>query len=215
MKKLVIIIAAITSLVTNSYAQNNETNLREKLTFGLKVGINYSNVYDEKGDDFVANPKLGMAAGAYLAIPIGKYFGIQPEILISQKGFQATGKILGENYNYTRTSTYMDIPLLFAFKPSEFISLVAGPQYSYLLKQSDVFKNASTSIIQETEFKNDNIRKNVLCFTGGIDINIRHIVLGTRAGWDMQNNNGDGTATTPRYKNVWYQGTVAYRFYRK
>lgn len=209
MKKL-IIIAAVTSLTISTNAQ-----VRDKLTFGLKAGINYSNVYDEEGEDFVANAKLGMAAGAFLAIPIGKYLGIQPEVLISQRGFQATGMILGNTYNFTRTTTYLDVPLLFAFKPSEFISILAGPQYSYLLRQSDVFKNASSSIAQETEFQNDNIRKNILCFTGGIDINLKHIVLGARAGWDIQKNNGNGTSITPRYKNVWYQGTVGYRFYKK
>lgn len=147
-----------------------------------------------------------------MSIPIGTYFGIQPELLFSQKGFQATGRILGSTYKFTRTTSYIDVPLLFLIKPSEFISLVVGPQYSYLIKQTDVFANASTSIDQETEFENDNVRKNTLCFTGGVDINMKHIVLSGRAGWDIQNNNGDGTSTTPRYKNVWYQATIGYRF---
>ena len=30
---------------------------------------------------------------------------------------------------------------------------------------------------------------------------------------DIQNNNGDGTSTTPRYKNVWFQGTLGFKFY--
>jgi len=132
--------------------------------------------------------------------------------LISQKGFKATGRILGGTYSFTRTTTYLDIPLLFSIKPSEFITLQVGPQYSYLLKQNDVFTNASTSIEQEQEFVNDNIRKNTLCFTGGADINLKHVVLGARAGWDILNNNGDGSSTTPRYKNVWYQATIGYRF---
>jgi len=90
---------------------------------------------------------------------------------------------------------------------------MAGPQYSYLLKQTDVFTNGSTSIAQEKEFENDNVRKNTLCFAGGMDINLKHIVLGVRAAWDVQNNNGDGSSTTPRYKNAWYQFTFGYRFY--
>lgn len=215
MKKLVIVLAAITSLNISGNAQENQTDFRDKATFGLKAGLNYSNVYDEQGDEFVASPKFGLAAGAFLALPFGKYFGIQPEVLISQKGFRATGVMLGNTYSFTRTTTYVDVPLLFAFKPSEFISLVAGPQYSYLIKQNDVFKNSTSSVEQEKEFVNDNIRKNVLCVTGGIDINLKHIVLGARAGWDIQSNNGDGTSTTPRYKNVWYQGTIGYRFYKK
>ncbi|MES2141006.1 MAG: porin family protein [Bacteroidota bacterium] len=211
MKKIILIIGAVTTMANFSSAQ--ETDLREELIFGLKAGANYSNVYDTQGEEFQADPKLGLAAGAFLAIPIGKYLGIQPEVLYSQKGFKATGRILGGNYEFTRTTNFIDVPLLVSFKPSEFISIMVGPQYSYLIKQSDAFTNSSTSILQVQEFENDNIRRNILCLTGGVDVTIKHIVIGARIGWDIQNNNGDGTSSTPRYKNVWYQATVGYRFY--
>lgn len=214
MKKLILILASVTALsVTNSIAQDNTTDFRDKLSFGLKAGVNYSNVYDSQGEEFQASPKFGLAAGGFVAIPIGKFFGLQPEALISQKGFKATGRILGGTYKFTRTTTYIDLPLFFAFKPSEFFTIMAGPQYSYLIHQTDVFANASTSIAQETEFENDNIRKNTLCAVGGFDLTMKHIILSARAGWDFQNNNGDGTSSTPRYKNAWYQATVGYRFY--
>lgn len=216
MKKISILTLLIVSLTSIGVAQDgsSETDNREKFQFGLKAGLNYSNVYDEQGEEFNADAKFGLAAGAHLNIPIGKYLGIQPGILVSQKGFQATGMILGGNYNFTRTTTYIDAPLLFAFKPSEFFTLVAGPQYSYLIHQRDVFANATTSIAQEQEFENDNIRKNIFGVVGGVDINLKHITLGGRVNWDVQNNNGNGTASTPRYKNVWFQGTVAYNFYK-
>jgi hypothetical protein len=213
MKKIVLIHAVILALTSIGMAQENKTDFRDKLTFGLKAGANYSNVYDSQGEEFQANAKFGAVAGAFLAIPFGKYIGIQPEVLFSQKGFQATGVILGKPYNFTRTTSYIDLPLLFALKPSEFLSVVGGPQFSYLVNQRDVFANATTSIEQETEFVNENPRKNTLSFVIGSDINLKHIVIGIRANWDVQNNNGDGTSTTPRYKNVWYQATIGYRFY--
>jgi hypothetical protein len=82
------------------------------------------------------------------------------------------------------------------------------------VNQRDVFTNATTSIAQEQEFVNDNIRKNIFGIGGGFDINIKHITMGARVAWDVQNNNGDGTSTTPRYKNVCFQGTVGYKFYK-
>ena len=215
MKKIVIILAIFSVTSNTVNAQENKTDFRDKLTLGFKAGLNFSNVYDSQGEDFKTDPKFGLAAGAFLAIPIGKYLGVQPEFLVSQRGFYASGRILGNTYDFTRTTSYIDVPLLFLFKPSEFISILAGPQYSYLIKQKDVFSNSSTSIAQQTEFVNDNVRKNIFCLTGGIDINLKHIVIGGRAGWDVQNNNGDGTSVTPRYKNIWYQGTIGYRFYSK
>jgi len=214
MKKLKLITALFVSITSIVSAQETETDNREKFQFGIKAGINYSNVYDTRGEEFNADAKFGFVGGAVIRIPIGKYFGVQPEILISQKGFRGNGTILGSRYDFVRTTTYVDVPLQFALKPSEFFTVVAGPQYSYLVNQRDVFTNSINSYSQEQEFKNDNIRKNIFGVVGGIDINLKHIVLGARVGWDIQNNNGDGTSDTPRYKNVWFQGTVGYAFFK-
>lgn len=214
MKKITLILAAaIVSAASLAQAQNELIDARESVSFGAKAGINYSNVYDEQGEDFEADGKVGFAGGAFVAIPLGTFLGLQPEALISQKGLQATGSFLGDSYSFTRTTTYLDIPILLAVKPAPFLSIVAGPQFSYLLKQKDVFASPFGSVEMEQEFENDDIRRNTLCLTGGLDFNLNHVVLSTRAGWDMMNNNGDGTSSTPRYKNVWLQATAGFRLY--
>jgi len=212
MKKIIILSALFVFMLGAVQAQDVTIDLRSKLSFGPKIGFNYSNVYDSKGEEFDADGKMGLAGGVFIIIPVSEYLGIQPEILFSQKGFKATGSILGSEYSFTRTTNYLDVPLMVSFKPSEFFSIVAGPQYSYLLSRKEVFHTSAITLEQEDEFTNDNIRKNTFCVTGGVDINVSHIVLGARVGWDLFNNNGDGTSTTPRYKNVWYQATVGYRF---
>jgi hypothetical protein len=201
------------SQVDQAY-QGNRTDFRTLLTFGLKAGINASNIINEKGESLSANGKLGFVGGGFLAIPIGKYLGIQPELLYSQKGFMATGVLLGSSYQIARTSTFIDLPILFAFKPSEFITILAGPNYAFLLKNTDSFGNTTTNIEQETVFENEDLRKNTFGFTGGADITLKHLVFGARVGWDIQANNTDNNAATPVYKNIWYQATIAYRFYQ-
>jgi hypothetical protein len=218
MKQIILLIAFAAFLTTSSKAQNEQSdtrlidnqpiNTRAQFHAGVKIGFNYSNIYDSQGEGFITDPKVGLAAGAFLAIPIGKYLGFQPELLYSQKGFKASGTVLGVNYDFTRTTTFIDIPLLIQFKPNSIITVLVGPQYSYLIRQRDDFSNATL----EQQFQNDNIRKNVMCFLGGIDICPRNLVIGARVGWDVQNNNGDGTATIPRYKNIWYQVTMGLRF---
>src|SRR5688572_26475403 len=116
MKKLIILIAAIASINVSIRAQDMRTDYREKLLFGLKGGFNYSNVYDEESDRFDADPKFGLAAGAFISIPIGRFAGLQPEILLSQKGFKGEGIILGSTYEFARTTTFIDVPLLVTFK---------------------------------------------------------------------------------------------------
>jgi len=211
MKKVILMIAFVTISVTNSNAQATTDN-REVLSFGFKVGTNYSNVYDEQGNDFVADSKFGLAAGGFVAIPFGKFIGIQPEILFSQKGFKSSGTYLGSTYSMTRTTDFIDVPLLFAVKPIAQLTLLFGPQFSYLLEQRDEFTGGTISSTQQQEFDNNDITKNIMALTGGADINVDSFVLGMRAGWDIKTNEGDGNSSTPRYKNMWYQATVGYRF---
>ena len=212
MKKVILVFAFATFMFGSIFAQKSSADFREKLTFGVKAGANLSNVYDSQGEQFNADPKLGLAAGVFVALPLGKYFGIQPEILFSQKGYKGSGSILGSNYSFSYTSNYIDVPLLLAFKPISLITVVVGPQYSFLVKDNYTFNSALINVDQEYEFENDNIRKNTLSFLGGIDFNLNRIVIGTRVGWDLQANKGDGTSETPRYKNIWYQATIAFRF---
>jgi hypothetical protein len=206
------LLLTVSMFTVNSNAQVNPVGGSSSVHFGIKAGINSSNVYDSKGEQFNADAKIGAVAGVFVAIPIGKFLGFQPEILFSQKGFKATGSLLGSSYSFIRTTNYIDIPLLLAIKPIPALTILVGPQYSYLMKQKDVFDNSVASVEQQQVFNNDNIRKNTLCFIGGVDVNIMKMVVSARAGWDVQNNNGDGTSATPRYKNMWYQATIGYRF---
>lgn len=213
MKNAILMLAMVVLTVTNSKAQSEPTtDNRDKMSFGVKVGANYSNVYDSEGEDFVADPKLGLAVGGFLSFPLGKFIGIQPEILFSQKGFKSSGTYLGSTYEMTRTTNHIDVPILFSVKPIPQISLLFGPQFSYLLSQKDDFTGGSISTTQQDDFNNDNLRKNTFGLTGGVDFNVENFVIGLRAAWDVNRNNGDGTSTTPRYRNRLLQATVGYKF---
>lgn len=196
---------------TIATAQDDDKDPREQFTFGVKAGINYSNVWDEKGQDFQADPRVGFAGGIFFGIPIGKFIGIQPELLLSQKGFQGKGTLLGTPYSYTKTTTYIDVPLLLQIKPVRFVTLLFGPQFSYLVNEKNTYTFGTNNTAQQKEFDNDNIRKNILGFAAGMDINVQHVVLSGRAGWDFQTNHGDGSSSTPRYKNQWLQLTIGFK----
>ena len=213
MKKIVFICALGFLSAVKLFGQDKGNDFRDRVQIGAKFGVNLSNVYDEEGQDFVADSKFGFAGGVFFRLPLNEFVGFQPEVLFTQKGFIGSGRMFNSTYSITRTSNFIDVPLLLSAKPFGFLTVVAGPQFSYLIKQSNVFKNGTTTILQEQEFDNDNVRKNILCFTGGVDVNVEHFVMSARAGWDFQNNNGNGVSETPRYKNAWYQLTFGYRIY--
>lgn len=194
-------------------AQDAPKDSRENLIFGPKIGINYANVYDSGNTQFNADGKLGFAGGAFLAIPVTKLLGVQPELMFSQKGLHASGNVLGFSYDLSRTTNYLDIPIFFAIKPLTFLTVLVGPQFSYLISQKDVLTSPLGSTVLLQEFNNDDVRKNNLCLVAGIDANINRLVVSLRGGFDMLSNAGSGSSFTPRYKNVWGQLTLGYRFY--
>lgn len=214
MKKSITLVAMSIIYCMGVNAQENKTpasdkDTRTSLHAGAKAGLNYSGTSEANMD---TGGKLGFAGGVFFQIPIGEYLGIHPELLISQKGFTGEGQFLGNTYEMKRTTTHLDIPLLVAFKPVEYFTVVGGPQYSYLLNKKDVFRDGNITTIQEREFANDNIRRNVLSAALGLDVNVSRFVISGRYCFDLQQNTGDGSSTTPRYKNNWIQGTVGIRF---
>jgi hypothetical protein len=97
------------------------------------------------------------------------------------------------------------------FKPSPNLYILGGPEYSYLLSRDYTFTNGVTSETTQTAFQNDNISHNIFGLIFGLDMNFSHITLGARIAWDLQDNNGNGTSTMPRYRNVWGQLTLGFR----
>ena len=220
MKKLVLSSVLICCLgISGSFSQNDNggrvssREARSKVVFGFKGGFNRSNVFDQKRRDFVADGRTGAVVGGFMCIPFGGFIGFQPEVLFSQKGFSGVGEIAGYTYHLDRTTNHIDVPLQLQLKPFGWMSMLAGLQYSYLLSQKDEISvnNKQEEVVQQ--FNNDNIRKNLLGFVMGGDINFWHVVISGRAGWDMIANHGDGNSSTPRYKNFWFQGTLGYRVY--
>ncbi|XOV68807.1 MAG: porin family protein [Fluviicola sp.] len=207
--KSVLLALSFVLLGLGSYGQ---TDLRDEVSFGLKAGINNSNVWDERDESFEADFKNGLAVGGFLHLPLNEYIGFQPELMYSQKGFEGSGTFLGQRYSYTLTSNHLDVPILFVVKPAPSISIVAGPQYSYLLSERSTFNSQFYSEEEFNEYEANDIRKNRFGVNVGFDININQFVISPRASWDLHENHSDGTSSTPRYKNEFYQLTVGFRF---
>jgi hypothetical protein len=189
-------------------AQNETTDNREQLQFGVRAGISYSNVYDEHGDGFVADGKVGAAAGAVLSIPIGRYLGFQPEAMFVQKGFQGDANYQGKPYSLTRTTNHIDFPLQLKFNPAKNFSVLGGPQYSFLLSKKDEFDMGNLTVIDEDHIKNDKIQNNTFGLIFGLEFNFNKVTLTGKTGWDLEKNNDDGSTTNPRYKNQWLMFTL-------
>lgn len=186
-------------------AQNAPDN-GSTVRIGIKGGLNIATVIRTNDDNSSSSPLLGFNGGAVLQLPLGQLIAIQPEVLFSQKGYKASGNVLGTDYDYRRFLNFLDIPILLRINASKAVGLVVGPQYSYLLGTHTRFKSGDATYQQDVNNDNSNIRKNIFGGVAGIDINFdRNVFIYGRYTIDFQNNNGDGTSSTPSYKNQVFQ----------
>ena len=95
-------------------------------SYGVKAGWNYSQI---KGTNISSDAKQGIHAGLYGNFSLA-IVAIQPEILFSQKGYKVSGA------NDVRMN-YLDIPVMLKLNVLPFISIDAGPQFSYLLSTKE------------------------------------------------------------------------------
>lgn len=198
-------ISTIFALICTTTVSAQDDDSRTHIHGGLKAGFNFSSMIREEEPNFDVDTKLGYVAGAFVAIPIGKFLGFQPEVLISEKGFNSNGTSIGGNYTFSRTTTYLDVPLLLQIKPSQHFTLLVGPQYSYILSKKDEVQSSDVVITDQVTYDNDDITKNLLGVVVGADIYIGHLLIFGRYNLDLRSNNGDGTQSVPEYKNQVFQ----------
>lgn len=199
MKRFIMLTAAVVCI--SAVKVNAQAPKSTGVHVGLRAGVNLSNVTKDADADFSIGSKLGANAAVFLELPIGPIFSIQPELQFSQKGYKNTGTFLGNAYEYKQTSNFIEVPLLAKIKPVKNFGILVGPQFSFLASTKTNFTTANTSYENLVKEDNDNLRKNILGGVIGIEANAANFLVSLRYNVDFQTNNGDGTSSTPKYKN--------------
>jgi len=107
--------------------------------FGIKGGINYSNLSGDLIDEDANQSKVGFLGGIIANFPLSSdnFVSIQPELLYSQKGYQyQDNEVTIDNATYRfkgkRNFNYLDLPVLLKINAGP-VFFEGGPQASYLL----------------------------------------------------------------------------------
>ena len=187
--KLFAVILVIT-FTTESFAQN----------FGVKAGLNLSNMVI-KGDDYsVANPKmnLGFNLGVTAEFPINPMFSFETGLMLNTKGFKIDETILGETVEAKAKTNifYLDIPLTakigFDVGGTKIYALV-GPYVGFGLsgkvKGEGTILGITVNTTEEVKFgsKNDEIKRLDYGLLFGAGVEFGHITLGASYGLGLAN----------------------------
>lgn len=127
--KRMLLVTFVLLLALSVSAQDNTTGMTNK---GIKAGINISNWSGDDADGF--DSKMGLAFGGFFDFAFSPTFGLQAEVLYSQKGMKES--FLGEDM--TLKTDYIEIPLLlkykFATQGNLKPAIVFGPAVGFLTK---------------------------------------------------------------------------------
>jgi hypothetical protein len=136
MKKLLTLTVVIAALSFTTKAQ--ETGI------GAKAGVNIATL---SGDDVEnADSKIGVHVGGFFQFMLSDKFGIQPELLYSDKGASAE-----EDEGGDLTLSYLSVPIMAKIFLTEGLDIHVGPQVGILLS-ADNDGNDISDFTNTTDF---------------------------------------------------------------
>jgi hypothetical protein len=127
MKKSLLFIAAM--IMSTSFVA-----AQEYVYFGAKGGLNFSTFSGDGFSDFDEDSKARTAyhLGLLAEIPLSDRFSLQPEVLYSAQGYDITELDNAEDIEFQLD--YVTVPVLAKVYVVNGLSLEAGPQFGFLVK---------------------------------------------------------------------------------
>ena len=124
MTKLTINLFSIILLFVIQVSQAQEAGTTAA-KFGVKGGVNFSNLYTKDVDD--NNVLTGFNIGFFAKLPITSFLAIQPEVTYSTKGAELKYNNFFANGTAKSQLNYVEIPVLAVINLTNNFSLQAGP----------------------------------------------------------------------------------------
>ena len=130
------------------------SSTKAQITYGVQAGASIANwkgdalqslnnVVDLSNGFITTKSKTGFTVGGYVNIPVSNKISFEPGLQYSQKGYTMQGnlkidilKFLGANASAKVEAHYIDVPLVLKAEVAKGLSIYAGPQLSYLVKNN-------------------------------------------------------------------------------
>jgi len=163
-------------------------------TFGIKGGLNLSNLLDKDDDGTNSNDfkmKPGIHIGGTVAFPINDFLSFESGLFLTTKGFRYDGTMFNADFKSTTNLYYLDIPLTLkaTYDLNENLKMfgVFGPYVGFGLagkmKVTVEYQGEKESETEDIKWGSDEDEDHLrrpdmgLTFGGGVEINST-IILG-------------------------------------
>ena len=214
MKNRIKLLAAVAVTALSFTTIQAQTNDSDTSYFGVKGGVNFSNIISEDIDD--NNVLTSFNAGVYGNFPVGDILSIQPEILYSRKGGELSYDSEFISGKTQFKLNYIEVPVLFKVNVTDNLSFHAGPYFAYLV-DAQVENDADGDTIDfEDDYDNDDFNKFDVGISAGIGYDFKSIGIGARYNYGFstigkERDFAGGTYTVPDGNNSNISVYVAFK----
>ena len=152
-------------IMVTSYSSSS---IAQDVRFGLKAGVNSANA---SGLSSNTSAITSGHIGGMMEALYSEKFALQPEIVFSFQGFESETEGVSETYRFT----YINIPVMFRYFPTNGLFLESGPQIGYL--NTGKLERKSADGNEKIDIK-DAMRDNDLSLNLGVGFQ-------TKSGWSI------------------------------
>ena len=179
MKKIILFLTMIISTAA-SFAQDGSP-----VRFGVKGGINFSNMYTKDVDK--ENLLLGYHVGAFLKVPLNNRFAVQPELTYSIKGSELTYDNSFVSGKAKFQLDYIDLDVLAVFNITDNVNFHVGPYFGFLSNvRIENDSDNGTSYDFENELDKNDFETTDLGLVIGAGLDFGRISAGARYNYGLK-----------------------------
>ena len=113
-----------------------------QVQFGLKAGLNVANIKDESPNN--SQSRIGYHFGGLLQWKLADKLLLRPELLYSVKGYRSPS--IQFEGTATTSLNYVNLPILFGFRPVQNLLVLAGPELGYLTSAKSKLNRTSRDV---------------------------------------------------------------------
>jgi len=160
---------------TNSNAQSNVTK------FGVKGGVNFSNLYTDNADD--ENVLTGFNIGLYAKVPVTNSISVQPEIYYTGKGAEVVYNNAFASGTAKFKLNYIEVPVMLVANVTKNFNVQVGPYAGYLI--SGKTTNESGTYNFQDNINTDDFNKIDAGVAAGLGLDLETVSFGVRYNYGL------------------------------
>lgn len=163
-------------------------NASAQVHLGVKAGANLTKI---DGESFSEKYKLGYQLGAYTYYDFSPMIGIQLEVQSNQSNTKVSERysdVVFNSFSKGKQLNYISVPLLLRVNSQGALTLLAGPQFSFLTDPNKTVLENGTKLFKNTD----------IGLVGGVDLNLRPFIISGRYIWGLNDISGTGNKATKR-----------------